>query len=332
MTAPDPLAGWLPWFLSARGGQPWVEWGHMGQERFVEPFFHETLENLLARPFNQAFRRQTPLDTLLERAQTQPGLPLRGLVFHMSRCGSTLAAQSLAALSDTVVLSEPEPFSTLLQWLHAAPAFDADAGHALLRGLLSALGQPRRAADARLFLKAECWHVCHIDRILSAFPGVPWIFLYRDPVEVLVSQMRMPMLYLLPGSMVRHGLLPSESLLAQPFEHTAAWMLGQMLDAAAQALRRHPGGMLVNYRELPAAIETRIAGHFGLALEEADIAALRAASARDAKIPWLPFQADSAEKQASANASLRAAVACWLDAPYAELERLRGQAVDGQTA
>ena len=36
MTAPDPLAGWLPWFLSARGGQPWVEWGHMGQERFVD--------------------------------------------------------------------------------------------------------------------------------------------------------------------------------------------------------------------------------------------------------------------------------------------------------
>ncbi len=105
MTARDPLDGWIPFYLK-RG---LAHWGYMGRERFVEPFFQSTVQKLAARPFNQVFCQQTGLDALVERAATHPGLPLRGLVFHMSRCGSTLAAQALAALPDTVVLSEPPP-------------------------------------------------------------------------------------------------------------------------------------------------------------------------------------------------------------------------------
>jgi hypothetical protein len=320
MSAPDPLAGWLPFFLSGRGGQAAVEWGYAGPERLTEPFFHDSLQRLMARPLNQGFRRQTPLERLAERARTHPGLPLCGIVFHMSRCGSTLVAQSLAALGDSVVLSEPEPVGTLLEWLIPAPP--SEAGAELLRGLLSALGQPRRAEDRRLFIKTECWHVCHIDRILAAFPGVPWAFVYREPLEVLVSQAHIPSLYLMPGTGVRHGLAPPEDLLCRPLEH-AAWMLAAMLRAAADAIRRHPGGLLMNYQELPDGLETRLAGHFGLALGEADIEAWQRVRARDAKQPHQPFQADSAEKRAAANAGLREAAARWLDEPYAELERLR---------
>lgn len=210
----------------------------------------------------------------------------------------------------------------MLQWLIAAPAFDAEAGLDLLRGLLAALGQPRRAEDRRLFLKTECWHVCHIDRILSAFPGIPWIFLYRDPLEVLVSQARMPSLYLVPGSLVQHGMHPPEHLLTRPLDH-AAWMLAHIMDDAALAMIRHPGGLLVNYRELPEILETRLAGHFGLALDEGEMAALRAACARDAKNPHQAFQADSTEKHASAHTGIREATARWLAAPYAELEQMR---------
>lgn len=323
MTPADTLAGWLPLFLSTRGGQPAVEWGYMGTQRFTAPFFHDTLQQLLARPFNRAFRQKTPLDTLQERANTHPGLPLSGLVFHMSRCGSTLVSQSLAALDDAVALSEPEPVDTLLQWLIAAPDFDSEAGSALLRGLLSALGQPRRAEDRRLFLKTECWHVCHIDRLLRAFPGVPWIFVYRDPLEVLVSQARMPAMYMVPGSLVSHGLDAPPELMARPLDH-AAWILGRIMADAHAAMNRHPHGMLVDYRELPDALETRVAGHFGLGLEAADIAALRGVRARDSKNPHTAFQADSAEKQAAANAGMRETAARWLDEPYAALSALRG--------
>lgn len=318
MNSRDPMDGWIPFYLK----QGKVHWAYMGRERFVEPFSQNTLQKLAMRPFNQLLRRQTELDVLLERAGSHPGLPLSGIVFHVGRCGSTLTAQALSALRDTVVLSEPVAFDTLLQWLVASPSCDADHGSALLRGLLSAMGQPRRANDNRLFIKIDCWHICHIQRILAAFPGVPWIFLYRDPLEVLVSQARMPGIFVVPGSLISHGLTPPDQLMVRPLEH-GAWVLGQVLTAAADAIAKHPGGQLINYRELPEILETRLADHFQLHLEQADLEALRSVYRRDAKNPQQSFQSDSAAKHADASVDIKTMVARWMLEPYNELERLR---------
>lgn len=342
MTAPDALAGWIPLYLSARGGQAAANWGYMGRERFVEPFCQETLQKLAAKPFNRLFGWQSGLDLLLERARTRPGLPLQGIVFHMSRCGSTLAAQWLAALPDSVVLSEPEPLDTLLQWLALAAPGNADSrlkpllpdaasyvggasapNHtALVRALLAAMGQPRRESDSRLFLKADCWHIGHIERLLAAFPGTPWVFLYRDPLEVLVSQQRMPGWHMVPGSMTAHGLHPPAELCSDPLGH-GAWILSAILDSARQAMERHGNGLLLNYSELPQALETRLAAHFGINLAEAGRDALRAATGRHSKQKHVPFQPDAAEKRAAADTHVRELAAHWLDEPYRALERLR---------
>jgi len=313
----DTWKDWIPLYLK----NGCIEWGYMGRERFVEPFCHETLQKLAVKPFNQLFRRQSNLEALLEPSISDNALPLSGIVFHMSRCGSTLVAQSLAALPDSVVLSEPEPFDKLLQWLLAAPVPNQKA---LLRGLIGAMGQPRRAEDRRLFLKTDCWHICHIERILSAFPGVPWLFLYRDPLEVLVSQQRRPAYYLIPGVLAGHGLHPPEDLLVRPLEH-GAWVLERVLRDAVKAIKRYPGGLLLNYHELPLALETRLAEHFALNLRDSEISALRQAGTLDTKNPYRVFQADSVDKHTSADADLRAMAARWLGEAYAELERMRGR-------
>jgi hypothetical protein len=316
VTDRDDFAGWVPLFLTARGGAPAVEWGYMGGERFTEPFCHDTLQKLASRPFNRLFRRQSGLDSLLERACSHPGLVLKGMVFHMSRCGSTLASQWLAALPDSVVLSEPEPLDTLLHW--PSP----DGGTELLRALLAALGQPRRDCDRSLFLKTDCWHMVHIDRLLAAFPGTPWIFLYRDPVEVLVSHRRMPGWQMVPGSMACHGLQPPGELVNHPLGH-GAWVLSRILEQARLAMARHNNGLLMNYRELPEALETRLAGHFGVDLSELDSAALNAVTGRNSKQGQEAFQPDSAEKRAAAETEVVELVARWLDEPYRLLERMR---------
>jgi hypothetical protein len=316
----DDWSGWMPFDLTAQAGQAVVEWGYMGQERFTDPFFETTVQYLLRRPFNQVFRRQTGFDHLLARAATHPGLPLHGLVFHMGRCGSTLVAQALAALPDSVVLSEPESFNTLLKWLIALPPGHEDLSATALRALLSALGQPRRAEDRRLFLKAACWNIAQAERILAAFPSTPWLFLYRDPLEVLVSQQRVLDPSLMAGALFQAGFPLSEEGQAEPLAY-AARVTGSLLGAAGQAMARHPGGMLLHYRELPEALETRLARHFRLDLSPAEQAVLRACALRDAKHPQQAFQDDRAAKQAAADAGLRALAARWLDSPYAELER-----------
>lgn len=319
MSEPDPLAGWIPLFLSARNGQRTVDWGYMGGERFVEPFCHETLQKLAARPFNRLFRQQSGLDLLRKRARSHPGLPLGGMVFHMSRCGSTLVSQWLTALRDSVVLAEPEPLDTLLQW----PSPDGDA--ATLRVLLSALGQRRRESDRRLFLKTDCWHMLHIDRLLTAFPDTPWVFLYRDPLEVLVSHRRQPGWQLVPGSMAGHGLHAPEEVMTHPLAH-GAWLLSAILARAGDALAQHGNGLLLNYGDLPAAMADVLPEHFGIAAEAAREAA-RTVRGRHAKRRHEVFRPDATEKRAAADREIPALAARWLDAPYRALERLRtGQA------
>jgi hypothetical protein len=316
MNNTDAMAGWLPFFLSAHNGQRQVEWGYMGRERFTEPFFLDTLQRLLYRQFNHLFRRQSGLDLLLERAQSHPGLPLKGIVFHMSRCGSTLASQWLAALPDSVVLSEPEPLDTLLQW--SAPLSDTET----IRALLAALSQPRRESDRRLFLKTDCWHMAHIDRLLTAFPGTPWIFLYRDPVEVLVSHQRMPGWHMVPGSMAVHGLHPPAELWNNPLSN-GAWILSAILKQAEQAMERHGNGLLLNYSELPEALETKLASHFGMELTALDIEALRPITARHSKRNHAAFQLDAAEKRAAADSVILELTERWLNEPYQALEQMR---------
>lgn len=316
MTATDELAGWIPLFLSARDGARTVDWAYMGGERFVEPFCHDTLQRLASRPFNRLFRRQSELELLRERAHRHPGLPLRGMVFHMSRCGSTLAAQWLAALPDSVVLSEPELLDTLLQW--PAP----DGGEETVRALLAALGQPRRENDRRLFLKTDCWHMLHIERLLSAFPDTPWLFLYRDPVEVLVSHQRQPGWQLVPGSMDCHGLQAPDEVMVHPLGH-GAWIMSVILERARQAMLRHGNGLLLNYSELPEALETRMTRHFGIALDPREQVALGEVCGRHAKGGHEPFRPDAAEKRAAASIEVMGLAERWLYEPYRELERMR---------
>jgi len=136
-----------------------------------------------------------------------------------------------------------------------------------------------------------------------------------------VSQAHIPALFMIPGFLATHGLPPQ----ARPVpagEH-GAWALSHILATAAAAIQQYPGGLLVNYSQMPDAIDNLIDAHFGLGLDAADRAAIGLVKARDAKIPQRVFQPDVADKQARTDEALRGMAARWLDRPYAELERLR---------
>ncbi len=118
----------------------------------------------------------------------------------MSRCGSTLAAANAGGLVDgNIVLSEADPIDAVLRApLHHSHVTDVDR-RAWLQAIVSALGQRRHADEAHLFIKFESWSVLELALIREAFPDVPWVFLYRDPVEVLVSQLRLRGRTMSPG-------------------------------------------------------------------------------------------------------------------------------------
>ena len=109
------LHGWLPIRLWQEAGQWWVDWCWFGDARLSQPFFGDAVEDALRLPFNQAFRRRTPLGALSQWQRQSPGLEPSAFIFHASRCGSTLISQMLAQLDDHIVISEPPPLDTLLR-------------------------------------------------------------------------------------------------------------------------------------------------------------------------------------------------------------------------
>jgi hypothetical protein len=81
------------------------------------------------------------------------------------------------------------------------------------------------------------------------------------------------------------------------------------------------GGLMIDYRELPEAVTSRIMPHFGIAAGAAERAAMAAAAARDAKAPAREFAADGAAKQREASEAVRQAAERHLDEIHRRLAR-----------
>ncbi|QNM98990.1 sulfotransferase family protein [Chitinimonas koreensis] len=321
---------WLP-IRFWRDAQRWrLDWARFGDQPLREPFFRDSAEVALKRPFNLAFRRQTDADALLDWQAASPGVEPTAFIFHASRCGSTLITRMLSRLDSHVVLSEPPPFDALLRAHYVDPAIAARQP-ALLAALLSAYGQRRRGAERALVVKLDAWNLCELPLLRARFPATPWIFLYRHPLEIAVSQLRSPATYMVPGMIAASPLLfPLQEGLMMSRPELVARTVGRIL-AAGLAHCRQYGGIAVNYEELPDVVGGRLAGLFGLA--EADLPSVLDGARQHAKNPVQAFEPDREAKRRAADPATRELVERWAEAPYAELEALReAQKADARTA
>src|SRR6516165_1265487 len=91
------LASWIPIAINLEDETPSVDWGDFGALRFTDPFFDNTVARWASgKPPPRTVR--TGLDALVVLDQA-PSLDPSGLIFHLSRCGSTLLAQLLRQIS-----------------------------------------------------------------------------------------------------------------------------------------------------------------------------------------------------------------------------------------
>lgn len=314
-----PLDGWLPgriFWDDADVEASVVEWIWCDSPRFTEAFLDDTFTRLMRHPANTLFRRRTTLAGLEAWAKRSPGIPPTGFIFHVSRCGSTLLGRLLGELDGALILSEPGPVDSLIR---AGERLDRERQITLLRAVVSALGQARAPGQDRLFLKMDAWNTLHHGLIREAYPTTPWVFLYRDPVEVLVSALNQRGVHTVPG------LLPGRlfGIEAEPDPDAyAARVLGAIYEAGIEALAASPG-LPVNYADLPGAAWEAVAGHFGITPTPEEIPRLTAQSGRDAKRGNQPFTADSAAKRNAAPDALKALAERWMRPAHDRLEALR---------
>jgi hypothetical protein len=323
LTASKHLDGWVPAAVRWREAEPYFEWCHIGNKRFTEPFFDHTIEACLSRPFNSLIRPLTSLSVLHERHDSHPGLLPTGFIFHLSRCGSTLISQMLSALASNHVISEASPIGWMLRAHTRRPWVTDGERISWLRWVVSALGQKRHATARHYFIKFEAWHTLDLPLLAEAFPDTPWLFLYREPLEVMVSLAMQGGSQIVPGilDLQREGI-HLEDAQSMPREEYCARALARICQAALTH-KDNPRGLLVNYMQLPDFVTTTLLTHFRLTYSASEIAQVMAAARFNAKTPSLAFKSDSDEKRRRATDEIRRVSARLLSSLYEQLETAR---------
>jgi hypothetical protein len=317
------LARFTPVALTL-GAEPSIDWGDLDGVRFSEPFFDQTVERWAGGPAPRLVR--TGLEAL-DAHEAVPSLDPTALIFHLSRCGSTLMSRLLAVQAETLVISEPNLLNVLLM---AGPAeFDAERQANLLRLLVRALGRHRFGDERHYVLKLSSWNITRLVLFRRAFPQAQLIWLQRRPVEIMGSILADP-----PGwTQLRHVPSQAEALFGIPAasnagldtEQFCARALAAMLVGARRA--DEAGALLVDYRELPDAVWQRVAPFAGLALDEIETQRMREEArfySKDAA--RRPFTGDPAAER-SISDRVRTLVAHLVDPLYYALDQRRRAAL-----
>jgi hypothetical protein len=259
-----------------------VDWGDIGETEFTDPFFGQTIRRWV-QVKNPTLRR-TDLQELLALAADDATSP-RAIIFHSSRCGSTLVGRMLAGIHGMQVLSEPGPVNDLL--IECPGRLDQATCVRALGSLVRALVRSRHASHRHFVLKTSSWNIRYHALLERAFPDVPMIWIHRDPAEVLASVLRRPAGWI----EVQHVPFLTQALFGIPGEEAAsltpaqycARVLASLLNAALSALDNRV--LVINYRDLPIAVWTQLAPFLNFRLTCHAIDTMRDIAYFDAKAP-----------------------------------------------
>ncbi|HKP68865.1 MAG TPA: sulfotransferase [Pyrinomonadaceae bacterium] len=317
----DDFREWVPVRIFRKDAQYFVEWCHLGEQRFDEAYFGDTIRRRMRIPFNRLFRRNTPVASLEEIVSQTETIPPTGFIFHISRCGSTLVSDLLASLPSNIVISEAPPIDALIEMSRDGDT-EIQSG-AALKWMVAAFGRRRWSAEQRYFIKFDSWNTLDLDTITKAFPTVPIVFLYRNPIEVIVSHLRKRGSHMVPGALAKQ--LPELSLdvsLSVSVEEHCARVLAEFLKSALR-FSSDEQVLPVDYEELPEAVWGSIADHFGVTFTGGEIARMKERSQFDAKVPQQTFAKDSDSKRATATDEARRAAKEFVDPLYEQLKKKR---------
>ena len=315
------LKGWLPVDAVVVDGRPGLQWMDMSAVSLTEPFFQQTVER--ARRENRA-ERFTEFDVLLQLEKQLESVDPTGFIFHSSRCGSTLVANACRAVSNSIVLSEANAIDKLIA------RFITDADNPVkeslysvfLRGVVHALAQRRTGKERHLFIKFACCSFAQLERIKRIWPAVPWLFLYRDPVETIVSNMRD-----VPPWLIDKDRRVLSSIIGDAgemnLEELCARTIGSLYSTAYKLANAN--SMLLNYNQLSVPVIASVLNFFNVSLSSEELERI----ARTSKVyskevsGTRAFVDDVDAKQQLASNTAREMSERWASEPYRLLEQKR---------
>lgn len=191
-----PLLHWIPYKLIEKENDVYFEWLYLGDKKYADPFFDETVSKCKSHAYNSnPFRAISTVENLIDWSKGLVSVELKSLVFHVSRCGSTMLSQSLATSAENIMISEAPIIDTILR----SNNFGVEKKSVLLKAVLTFLGQERFPEQKNLIIKLDAWHIFKADYLRSIFPELPFALLFRNPSEVLKSHQKMMGMHMVPN-------------------------------------------------------------------------------------------------------------------------------------
>lgn len=288
----------LPTRAALHSSGLYLQMRDIGAAELRDPFMKDTIARL---PGPEHYVQVAPEHLGRADAAAAPA----GLIFHVSRCGSTLLSQMLKQ-AGTVAYSEPPPLNEVLKPPQPWP-------EAQMIGAIRSLGAALADhAGGQYVIKCTSWNTLWCGLLTEAFVHTPWVICVRDPLEVCVSVLARPPPWLLGTDEMAQrfvAIIDPEGE-ADSNEELVARMFAAVCDAAA---RLDPSrGRLIEYTALPAAGWEVVALHFGIGVDAQARGRMGDAAQRDAKAPLSKpaarFDGDSGAKRAAATPALREAV------------------------
>ena len=316
--------GFLPVDAVVVDGRPGLQWMDMSGVSLAEPFFQQTVERLRADGRRELF---TEFDVLLQLEKQLDSVQPTGFIFHSSRCGSTLVANACRAINNSIVLSEANAIDKLIVRFITDPGDVKTSLYSVfLRGVVHALAQRRTGNEEHLFIKFGCCSFGQIQQIKRIWPNVPWLFLYRDPVETIVSNLKDVPPWLLDNdrrvlaSIV--GKSPDE-VAEMSLEELCARTIGSLFSTAHRLA--NGGQLLLNYKQLSVPVISSVLRFFKVSPSATELETIEHGSQNYSKevSAQRKFVADTEAKQTFASGAVREAAARWAVEPFQLLEQKR---------
>lgn len=289
---------------------------------FIEPFFVDSLASRfgievaaedgrsLVRPLRLENMKNTavtriPLNDFLSRFTAAPSRS-PNLIFHTSRCGSTLVTQMLVATGRFTVFSEPTVINQVLDPTGLVRDSERTAVlRAMITALCSAVGVGLVPA-----IKLRSWNALFPQIVSDAVPKARWVFLHRHGSEVLASVAAKPPGWLRARTICAApfasalGMAPQQIVALENDEYAC-----RVIGAICRSVLQLPlaQGCVLDYERIGPEI-AKIARHFGVDLSPPEHERCLIRMKQSAKNPASRFVPDGNAKRGSLDAVQQALV------------------------
>jgi hypothetical protein len=272
-------------------------WVKAGDKRFTEPFFQETI--LACKPFaeKKQDRIETSSDGFFAAAKTVDAVEPSAFIFHISRCGSTLLSQLFATNAQYIVLSEAPLLDDLLR-LPYTNTVSEEESDALFKAAIRLYARRYTGKEKQLIIKCDSWHTLFYERIRRCFPNVPFILLYRSPMEVVRSQAKTPGMQIVPGFIQPEIFgFDAEMVLKMQKEMYFGKVLEKYFESYMEILQKDALAFPLSYHDGPKAMFEAMIAACGFAADEEMLKAAEERSRYHSKYPTELFSEENKQEE-----------------------------------